>query len=70
MSNLDSDPLTWWNSRQLVYPLICKLIKAVHCIVATSVPSESVPSESVPSESVPSESVPSVQLIREHHIKQ
>ena len=40
VKDLDSDPLTWWKSRQSVYPLLCQLVKAVHCFVATSVPSE------------------------------
>ena len=40
VKDLDSDPLTWWKTRESVYPLMCKLVKAVHCFVATSVPSE------------------------------
>ena len=38
--DLDSNPLTWWKSRESAYPLMCKLVKAVHCFVATSVPAE------------------------------
>ena len=40
LKDLDSDPLMWWKSRQSVYPLLCQLVKAIHCFVATSVPSE------------------------------
>ena len=40
VKDLDSDPFTWWKTRESVYPLMCKLIKAVHCFVATTVPSE------------------------------
>ena len=40
VKDLDSDPLTWWKTRQSVYPLMCKLVKAVYCCVANSVPSE------------------------------
>ena len=40
LKDLNSDPLMWWKSRQSVYPLLCQLVKAVHCFVATSVPSE------------------------------
>ena len=40
VKDFDSDPLTWWKTRESVYPLMCKLVKAVHCFLATSVPSE------------------------------
>ena len=33
IKDLDSDPLTWWKTRESVYPLMCKLVKAVHCFV-------------------------------------
>ena len=36
VKNLDLDPLIWWKSRELVYPLMYKL----DCFVATSIPSE------------------------------
>ena len=38
--DLDSDPLTWWNTRRLIYPLMCKLVQKYFAFVATSVPSE------------------------------
>ena len=38
--DLDSDPLTWWNNRRLIYPLMCKLVQKYYAFVATSVPSE------------------------------
>ncbi|XP_065810939.1 zinc finger BED domain-containing protein 4-like [Labrus bergylta] len=37
-----SNPLTWWQSRRVVYPRICEFMKRRLCIVATSVPSERV----------------------------
>ena len=40
VKDLDSDPLTWWQTRESVYLLMCKLVKAVHYFVATSFPSE------------------------------
>ena len=40
VKDLDSDPSTWGKTRESVYPMMCKLVKAVHCFVATSVPSE------------------------------
>ena len=38
--DLDSDPLSWWNARRLLYPLMCKLVEKYFAFVATSVPSE------------------------------
>jgi len=38
--DLDSDPLTWWNVRTLLYPFMCKLVEKYFAFVATSVPSE------------------------------
>uniref|UniRef100_A0A3Q3FFT6 BED-type domain-containing protein n=1 Tax=Labrus bergylta TaxID=56723 RepID=A0A3Q3FFT6_9LABR len=37
-----SNPLTWWQSRRVVYPRLCEFMKRRLCIVATSVPSERV----------------------------
>ena len=38
--DLDSDPLAWWNTRRLLYSLMCTSGKILH-FGATSVPSES-----------------------------
>lgn len=35
-----SNPLIWWQSRGVVYPRLCEVMKRRLCIVATSVPSE------------------------------
>ncbi|XP_061785007.1 E3 SUMO-protein ligase ZBED1-like [Nerophis lumbriciformis] len=35
-----SNPLTWWQSRGVVYPRLSEIMKRRLCIVATSVPSE------------------------------
>ena len=35
-----SNPLTWWQSRGVVYPRLSEVMKRRLCIVATSVPSE------------------------------
>lgn len=35
-----SNPLTWWQSRGVVYPRLTEVMKRRLCIVATSVPSE------------------------------
>lgn len=37
---LDSDPLKWWQSRRLTYPLLGKLVQKYLSVPATSVPSE------------------------------
>ena len=38
-AELDFDPLKWWQSQKLAYPLMSKLVQKRFSIVATSVPS-------------------------------
>ena len=40
-AEIDCDPLRWWQSRKLAYPLMSKLVQKRFSIVASSVPSES-----------------------------
>jgi len=37
---LDSNPLEWWKEQKLAYPSLSKLVRKLHSMVATSVPSE------------------------------
>ena len=39
-AELDCDPLKWWQSQKLAYPLMSKLVQKRFSMVATSVPSE------------------------------
>ena len=39
-AELDGDPLKWWQSRKLAYPLMSKLVQKRFSMVATSVPLE------------------------------
>lgn len=40
LAPLDSDPLLWWKTRELIFPNLSKIAKKKLSVVATSVPSE------------------------------
>ena len=40
MLDLDKEPLDWWKQQRMTFPYLSQLIKKLHCITATSCPSE------------------------------
>ena len=38
--DLDKNPLEWWKQRRVVFPYLSQLVRRLHCIIATSCPSE------------------------------